>query len=141
MRPFLKEFLLRGMLAASGGPVVLAIIYGTLTANGTVEQFSGTEVCMGILSVTLLAFIVGGMTAVYQMEQLPLLSAILLHGAGLYIAYILVYLLNGWLQRQLIPILVFSGIFLIGYGLIWLVIYLVTSSKAKKLSRALKEQA
>ena len=139
MKKFLKEFFLRGMICAGGGPIVLAIIYGILGATGTVESFTPKEVCTGIVTITLLAFIVAGMTAVYQIEQLPLPMMILLHGGALYIAYILTYLLNGWLQQQLIPILVFTGIFLAGYAFIWLIIYCVTKAKTEALNRKLKE--
>lgn len=138
MKHFGKEFLLRGLIACGGGPVVLAIVYGILGATGTVSHFSAQEVCMGILTVTLLAFIVAGMTAIYQLEQLPLLSAILIHGAGLYIAYILIYLLNGWLKQQLIPIAIFTVIFLAGYALIWLIIYSVTKTKTEQINRRLE---
>lgn len=138
MKLFWKEFLFRGLICASGGPIVLAIIYGILGATGTVEFFSPREVCMGILTITLLAFIVAGMTAIYQMEQLPLPIMILLHGGALYIAYILTYLLNGWLLNQIKHILVFTGIFIAGYAVIWLIIYLVEKAKAKKLNKILK---
>ena len=138
MKKFLKEFLFRGLICASGGPIVLAIIYAILGATGAVEAFSPREVCMGILTITLLAFIVAGMTAIYQMEQLPLASMILLHGGGLYSAYILTYLLNGWLQNSLIPIAVFSGIFIAGYALIWLIIYCVEKTKAENLNKKIK---
>lgn len=138
MKRFWKEFLLRGLICASGGPVVLAIIYGILGATGAVESFSPNEVCMGILTITLLAFIAAGMTAIYQMEQLPLPIMILLHGGALYIAYILTYLLNGWLASQLTPVLIFTGIFVAGYALIWLIIYCVEKAKAEKLNKLLK---
>ena len=78
------------------------------------------------------------MTAIYQMEQLPLPTMILLHGGALYIAYILTYLLNGWLQNQLKAILIFTCIFLAGYALIWLIIYFIERAKAKKLNKLLK---
>ena len=138
MKKFLKEFLLRGLLCAAGGPLVLAVIYGILGAAGTVESFSPWEVCTGILTIMLLAFIAAGMTAIYQMEQLPLPIMILLHGGALYIAYILTYLLNGWLQKSLVPILVFTGIFAAGYAIVWLIIYLVEKAKADKLNKLLK---
>ena len=120
MKKFWKEFLLRGLICASGGPIVLAILYGILGATGAVEAFSPREVCLGILTITLLAFTAAGMTAIYQMEQLPLPIMILPHGGALYIAYILTYLINGWLQNSLVPILVFTGIFVAGYALVWL---------------------
>ena len=138
MKKFWKEFLFRGLICAAGGPMVLAVIYGILGATGTVEAFSPREVCTGIVTITLLAFIAAGMTAIYQMEQLPLPMMILLHGGVLYIAYILTYLINGWLQRSLIPILVFTGIFVAGYALVWLIIYCVEKNKADKLNKLLK---
>ena len=139
MKKFWKEFLLRGLTCATGGPVILAIIYGILGATGAAESLSPSEVCRGILSITLLAFIAAGMTAIYQMEQLPLPTMILLHGGVLYIAYALTYLINGWLLNQLKPLLVFTGIFIGCYGAVWTVIYSVIRAKAKKLNKILKD--
>ena len=138
MKEFLKGFLLRGLTAAGGGPVVLAIIYGFLGKTGAVATLTPQEVSLGILSVTLLAFMVAGLGAVFQLEELPLMTAILVHGAGLYLTYILIYLLNGWLQDKLIPILVFTAIFVAGYGLIWLFIYLVNRAKTRKINALLR---
>lgn len=137
MKKFWKEFLFRGLICAAGGPVVLAIIYSILGATGAVEFFTPNEVCLGILSISLLAFIVAGMTAIYQLEQLPLPTMILFHGGALYIAYILTYLINGWLKQQLIPILIFTGIFITGYAVIWLIIYCVEKAKAEKINKML----
>ena len=139
MKKFWKEFLLRGMICASAGPIVLAIIYGILGATGTAESLSPNEVCLGILSITLLAFIASGMTAIYQQEQLPLSIMILLHGGTLYISYILTYLINGWLQNSITPVFIFTGIFVVGYGLIWLIIYCVEKAKTEKLNKMLKQ--
>ena len=138
MKKFWKEFFLRGLICASGGPIILAIIYGILGATSTVEAFSPSEVCIGIVTITLLAFIAAGMTAIYQMEQLPLPTMILLHGGALYIAYILTYLINGWLQKSLVPILVFSGIFIAGYILVWIIIYFTTKAKTNRINQFLK---
>ena len=139
MKKFWKEFLLRGLICAGGGPLVLAIIYGVLGSTGTVDTLSPKEVSLGILTITMLAFIAAGMTAIYQMEQLPLPIMILLHGGGLYISYILTYLINGWLMNQLAPILVFTGIFVAGYALIWLIIYFIEKFKTEKLNKLLKD--
>lgn len=138
MKKFWKEFLLRGLICAGGGPIVLAILYGILGATGTVEAFYPGEVCTGILTITLLAFIAAGMTAIYRMEQLPLPIMILLHGGALYFAYILTYLINGWLHNSPIPILIFTGIFVAGYALIWLIIYCIEKAKTDTLNKKLK---
>ena len=139
MKKFLKEFLLRGLICAGAGPMVLAIIYGILGATGVADSLSPKEVCLGILTITILAFIAAGMTAIYKQEQLPLPMMILIHGGTLYIAYILTYLINGWLQSALIPILIFTGIFIAGYALIWLIIYFVEKAKTEKLNKLLKD--
>ena len=137
MKKFFSDFFLRGLVAGSFGPPLLAIIYWILGATGAVEHFSPNEVALGILTIELLAFVVGGMSAIYQQEQLPLATAILIHGGVLYVTYILIYLINGWLQRQLTPILVFSTIFLTGYALIWLFIYLFNKARIKKVNQGL----
>ena len=137
MKKFLSDFFLRGLVAAAFGPPVLAIIYWILGTTGAVENLSPNEAALGILTIELLALVVGGMTTIYQQEQLPLASAILIHGGVLYVTYILIYLINSWLQRQLIPILVFSAIFVTGYALIWLFIYLVNKYRTKKINQSL----
>lgn len=139
MKEFLKGFLFRGLVACGGGPVVLAVIYGILGATGAVTELTPQEVSMGIISITVLAFLVAGMTAIYQLERVPLSIAILIHGGALYTAYLAIYLLNGWMQRQITPILVFTVAFLCGYGLVWLVIYLVTKAKTERLNQMLKK--
>lgn len=141
MKKFASDFTLRGLLAAAGGPMVLAIIYGILGATGAVDTLSPAEVCKGILTVTLLAFTIAGMTAIYQVERLPLVSAILIHGGILYLVYILIYLINGWLKNQLVPIAVFTAVFILGYALIWLCIYLSTRAKTDLINRKLSGES
>ena len=137
MKKFFTSFFLKGLIAAAFGPPVLAIVYWILGYTGAVESFSPNEVALGILTIELLALVVGGMSAIYQQEQLSLASAILIHGGVLYIAYIVIYLINGWLKRQLIPILVFSAIFLTGYAFIWVGIYLFNKRRTRKINQNL----
>ena len=112
MKEHIKNFIMRGLLTASGGPVVLAIIYGVLGATGVADTLSPGAVCKGILTVTVLAFLAGGIGVIYQIERLPLCWAILIHGLVLYAAYILTYLVNGWLASQWIAVAVFTAIFI-----------------------------
>ena len=137
MRKYLPQFFLRGLCAMGFGPIVLAIIYGSLGAAGIAASLTPTEVCLGILSIALMAFIAGGVTMVYQIESLPLLSAILLHGGALYLDYLIMYLLNDWIARDLTAILTFTVIFIVGYALIWLLIFLYNRRKAAQISKKL----
>ena len=136
MKKYMLEFVKRGLMAAGGGPVILAIIYYILGATGTVTAFTPNEVCMGILSITVMAFIIAGISMIYTVESLPLPMAILIHAGVLYLDYLLVYLLNSWLPRNAIG--TFTAIFAAGYALVWLVIYLCIRAKTKKLNEKLR---
>lgn len=136
MKKYMLEFVKRGLMAASGGPVILAIIYYILGATGTVTAFTPNEVCLGILSITVMAFIIAGISMIYTVESLPLPMAILIHAGVLYLDYLLVYLLNSWLPRNAIG--TFTAIFAAGYALVWLVIYLCIRAKTKKLNEKLR---
>lgn len=137
---YIAEFLKRGLMAAAGGPIVLAIVYGILGAVGVIETMTPFEVCKGIFSVTLLAFTVAGMTMIYTIERLPLFQAVLIHGLVLYTDYILIYLINGWLKQQLLPIAIFTIVFVLGYAIIWLIIYLSIRTKIQALNTQLRAQ-
>ena len=140
MKQKLAEFFHRGLLACGFGPLVLAVIYLILQQHGVVETLTANEVCLGILSLSALAFIAGGMNVVYQIERLPLSVAILIHGGVLYISYLITYLLNGWLVQGTTPILVFTGIFVLGYLGIWAIIYFVTKRNTARLNEMLKQK-
>ena len=98
------------------------------------------QVCLGIFSLSALAFIAGGMNVVYQVERLPLMVAILIHGIVLYISYLLTYLVNGWLEWGTLPILVFTGIFVFGYLAIWAVIYSIIRRNTARINEILKQK-
>ena len=137
MKKFVLEFLNRGLAVCGAGPVVLAIVNMILKACGVVETVSVDEVCTGILSLTALAFVAGGLTSVYTVERLPLMLGILIHGAVLYVGYLVTYLVNGWLEQGVTPVLVFSGIFVVGYIAIWAIIYPITKRNTKKVNEML----
>ena len=138
MKKTVREFVRRGLVACGFGPLVLAVIYLILHRCGVVDTMSVSEVCTGIFSLTVLAFIAGGMNAMYQVERLPLMVAILIHGTVLYLSYLITYLVNDWLEWGMIPVLVFSGIFIIGYLVIWAVIYWVIRRRTTRLNESLK---
>lgn len=139
MKKIILEFLRRGFVACGLGPMVLAVLYLILQCNGVIEMLTVNEVCVGIVSLSALAFLAGGMNVIYQVEQLPLMAAILIHGGVLYISYLLTYLVNGWLEWGITPILVFTGIFALGYLVIWGIIYFVIRKKTDKLNEGLKK--
>ena len=140
MKKVALGFLRRGVMSCGVGPIILAVLYLILHHNGVVENISVKELCVGIFSLSALAFIAGGINALYQLERLPLMAAILIHGSVLYVSYLVTYLVNGWLEWGRLPVLVFTGIFVVGYLVIWVVIYFVIKRKTKNLNEMLKEK-
>lgn len=140
MKRIILEFLRRGAIACGLGPLVLAVLYLILRRQAGLEMLTVDQVCVGIVSLSALAFVAGGMNVIYRMERIPLMLAILIHGGVLYASYLGTYLVNGWLEWGMTPVLVFTGIFVLGYFLIWMIIYAVTRRNAARLNEMLKEK-
>lgn len=140
MKRFVWDFFRRGWMACGFGPLVLAVIYLILEHQGVAQTLTVREVCLGIFSLSVLAFLAGGMNAIYQLERLPLMAAIAIHGGVLYGSYLATYLLNGWLEWGATPVLVFSGVFVLGYLAIWVVIYSINKRATDRINKVLKQQ-
>ena len=140
MKKILPDFLRRGLASLGFGPLILAVVYLISGRCAGVQTLTVEEVVIGIFSLSALAFVAGGINVIYQIEQLPLMKAIALHGSVLYISYLLTYLLNGWLQQGWMPILVFTAIFIAGYLAIWAVIYFVIKRNTEKVNAILKKK-
>ena len=140
MKKYISEFLRRGLVACGFGPLILAVLYLILQKQAGILTLTVEQVCLGIFSLWVLAFVAGGMNVVYQMERLPLMVAILIHGGVLYITYLATYLLNDWLEWGAAPILVFTGIFVVGYLMIWAVIYSVVRRSTRQINEMLKKK-
>ena len=133
MRKFIKDFCLRGMMFAWGGPVILAIVWMCLKRAGTVADLTVNEAVLGIISTTILAFIAAGVSIVYKIENLPKAFAGLLQAAVLYIDYLGFYLLNGWIPLN--QIWFFTITFLAVFAVIWFSIYIPIRIKVKKINK------
>ena len=140
MKKFVLEFVRRGLIATGLGPIVLAIVYLILKQSAAIDTVTVNQVCVGIFSLTALAFITGGMNAIYQVERLPLMTAILIHGVVLYLGYLITYLLNDWLDFGVMPVIIFTAIFAVGYIVIWTVIYSIMKRNTTKLNEKLKKK-
>ena len=140
MKKRVLEFFRRGFSACGIGPLILAVIYLILQHQGAVETLTVDQVCIGIFSLSALAFVAGGMNVIYQVERLPLMAAILIHGSVLYVSYLATYLINGWLEQGMMPILVFTVIFVLGFLAIWAVICSIVKRNTDKVNEMLQEK-
>ena len=140
MKRFVLDFARRGIIAMGIGPIVLAIVYIILKHTTGIDTLTVNQVFIGILSLSMLAFIAGGMNAIYQIERLPLMAAILIHGIILYVGYLSAYLLNDWLDIGALPIIVFTAIFIVGYIIIWAIIYFIIRRNTTKINQMLNRK-
>ena len=138
MKKHILDFAHRGALSCGIGPLVLAVLYLILDRQGGMRSLSAGQVSTGIISLTVLAFIAGGMNSIYQVERLPIMAAIGIHGMVLYICYLITYLINNWLELSMISVLVFTGVFIVGYLVIWAVIGAVIRRRTARLNELLK---
>ena len=138
MKKFILDFVKRGLMVASAGPLVLAVIYYILEAAGAAAAITPSEAALGIVSLTLLAFLAGGIGAIYGIDRLAPAPAALIHGAVLYAGHLIVYLLNDWIPRNPAAVGVFSAIFAAGYSVIWLIIWRVVRARTDSINQKLK---
>ena len=127
------------IIAICGGTTILvAQNIGAKDLGRVTEVTEASFIGNSLLSV--LAFLAGGINVIYSIEQLPLMTAILIHGGVLYIGYLGTYLLNDWLDFGVVPMIVFTAIFVVGYIVIWAVIYSAIRRKTARLNEMLKKQ-
>ena len=126
-------------MACGLGPITWAVVYFFLEKNGVVEVLEVKKVIVEIITVTLLAFIAGGINIVYKMEKLPLMVAISAHGIALYLDYVIIYLINGWLGSGMKPLMIFTICFFVGYAIIWIIICFIIKRNANRLNQKLSQ--
>ncbi len=138
MSRHVKDFCQRGLMwGAWGGPVILAIIWICLEKSGVVTTLTVDEAVLGIISTAIMGFLAAGISVVYQIESIPKMFAGLIQGAVLYLDYLGFYLLNGWIPLN--KIWIFTIIFICGFTLIWLGIYIPIRMKVNRMNRMLNQ--
>lgn len=138
MKSYIKEFMMRGLFVCGFGPVIWAIIYAILNAVGVIDTISVSKTVTEIISVTLLAFIAGGIGIIYKVEKVPLVAATFIHALALYADYVIIYLMNGWLGREIISLVVFTACFIVGFAAIWLAVYFTTKKSTDEINECLR---
>lgn len=130
---FLKNFIMRGLFVAWAGPVVLAIVYGALKTSGVVNEITVDKLVTAVISSVIMAFVAGGISAVYTTDRIHIGLAAVIHMTVLYFDYLVFYLINGYLLTE--HIVYFSIIFAAGFFAIWFIIYFTMRIKVKRLNK------
>lgn len=139
MKKYIKEFLLRGLIFGGFGPIILAIIYFIISRVDKSITFRGDEILLGTVSVYLLAFVHAGASIFNQIEEWGLNKSIGVHFAVLYFSYSACYLFNTWIPFDIKIFLIFTGIFIAVYAVIWTIVYLCVRNSARKINYVLNK--
>ena len=140
MRKFVGGFIQRGLVACGFGPIIWAIVIQILSERyEIVSTLSAKEVVLGVLTSALLAFVAGGINVIYKIERIPLIFAIFIHAVILYVDYVVIYLVNGWIKADITVFVVFTVCFFFGFAMIWAIIYFCTKKSTDRLNTRLAE--
>lgn len=147
-----REIITRSMIGGMGGIVIVQIILigiALVIGNGTfyscvpelIEEIgteTGAVIVQTILSV-ILGAICGGASVIWELDcwslaKQTLVYFVLLAGAMLPVAYV-----THWMEHSVKGVLVYAGIFLGIFLVIWLAKYMIWKVKIDKLNRGLKQ--
>ncbi|MBQ8145193.1 MAG: DUF3021 domain-containing protein [Clostridia bacterium] len=134
---YIKQYFLRGLIFSGFGPIILGIVY--LILSNSIEGFAltGNEVFLAIISTYLLAFIQAGSSVFNQIESWSIAKSLFFHFISIYIAYIVCYLVNSWIPFNWIFIGAFTGIFVLTYFIICIIVIIIIKKQARKLTSQL----
>lgn len=138
MNRYLKSFLHRGLIFGGFGPVVLGIIYLLIEMLNDGFSLNAKEVCLAVISTYILAFIQAGVSVFNQIEHWPLPKSLLCHFGLLYITYMLCYIINSWIPFKTEVVLIFTGIFVSLYFVIWICVYFSVKATSKKMNKTIR---
>ena len=134
MKKYLKLFLHRGLIFGGFGPIITCTIFLIISQFESIN-LSATEVFITIFSTYLLAFVHAGSSVFNQIEEWPLMKSVFFHFISLYLAYILCYTVNSWIEFSWITILIFTIIFVLIYLIIWLIVFIIIKQTTKEMNK------
>ena len=137
MNKTLKNFLHRGLIFGGFGPIIVGVVYMSISFSGVELGLDGADVFVAILSSYLLAFIQAGASVFNQIESWSVARSLFFHLSSIYLAYVLTYIANSWIPFEPIVILIFTVGFVIAYFAIWLTVYFVTRRVTRKMNERL----
>lgn len=138
MNRYLKSFLQRGLIFGGFGPIISGVVYLVLDRCVPHVAVSGTDLFVIILSTYLLAFIHAGASIFNQIDHWSIAKSLLCHFGSLYVTYLLCYMINRWIAFEFSIVLIFTAVFVAGYAVVWLTVFIVTKITEKKLNAKIK---
>jgi len=134
---YLKSFIFRGAVFGGLGPMILGIVYAVLEASIDGFSLGGAEVLIAIVSTYLIAFVQAGASVFNQIEEWQPMKSVLFHFLSIYAVYALAYVMNSWIPFDPRVLLIFTGIFVLVYAVIWLTVYFSIKLVSRRMSARL----
>ena len=122
---------------AGFGPIVFGIIILCISYFDRVADHSALPIFSGIVTTYILAFVQAGATVFNQIEHWSVPKSLFSHFGLLYVFYSLAYVVNSWIPFKVEVLGVFTVIFVVGFFLIWGIVYLAVKSTGKKFNEKL----
>ena len=132
------KFLHRGLIFGGFGPIVAGAVYLIIDRFNSSITLNATQVFLAVVSTYLIAFIQAGASIFNQIDHWPLPKSLLCHFSSIYSAYFLCYIINSWIPFKIEVVLIFTGIFIAVYFIVWTAVYFSVKSASKKLNSKLK---
>ena len=139
MNKYLKDFLHRGLIFGGFGPIILGIVYMSISLSGVDLVLDGVDIFIAIVSIYLLAFVQAGVSVFNQIERWSVARSLFFHLSSLYLAYVATYLVNTWIPFEPVVILIFTAVFAVAYFAIWLTVFFITRAVTKKMNESISE--
>lgn len=137
MNRYVKEFMHRGLLFGGFGPIIVGIVLAIIESVDTSFAITAKQMLLAVMSSYLLAFMQAGATVFEQIEHWSTVKSVFFHFLSLYVAYVGCYLLNSWIPFEKTVVLIFTGIFTVGFFAIWGIVVVSVKLAEKKLNKAL----
>ncbi|NLZ56623.1 MAG: DUF3021 domain-containing protein [Clostridiaceae bacterium] len=80
-----------------------------------------------------------GGTCLFDIERWSLLRASVAHCALILVTFMIVGLLLHWFSFDIIPILIMTGMIIVTYALIWLIMYVAWKREIRQMNRLAEE--
>ena len=128
-----KEFCKRGLMFGGFGPIVFGIV--CLFIN---EPLDGLDIFLGIISTYLIAFIHAGTSVYKDIENWSIVKASGVQLLTIYVAYTVLYLVNSWIPFKWSVLAIYTGLFVVAYIIIWLIVASIVKATTKNMNNRLK---
>ncbi len=127
-----KEFCKRGLMFGGLGPIVLGIVCLFI------DEFNGNDVFLSIVSTYTIAFIHAGTSVFKDIDNWSIVKASGVQLLTIYVTYTVLYLVNSWIPFKWSVLVIYTGLFVVAYIIIWLIVYSVVKTSTDNMNKRLK---